>query len=65
MDNETTNSDLLQEEHTNKLARINRLDEIADSLRDFSRAERGEVLNHIDDAIDAIHWAIGTLEEEL
>jgi signal transduction histidine kinase len=65
MDNETTNSDLKQEDHMNKQARINRLGEITESLRSFSRAERGEVLHHIEEALEDLYCAVHHLEDEL
>ena len=48
-----------------KQARINRLGEITESLRSFSRAERGEVLHHIEEALEDLYCAVHHLEDEL
>jgi len=65
MESDKTNSDLKQEAHMHKQARINRLGEITESLRSFSRAERGPALIYLEAAIDGLYCAIEEFEDEL
>ncbi len=65
MDNETTNSDLLQEDYMNKQARIARLEHILADLHTFSKGTEGGETADLEKAESYIEIAIGILEDEL
>jgi hypothetical protein len=64
MDNETTNSDLKQEAHMHKQARINRLDDLYEALGVIA-TDGNNASDSLHCALDSIMDAIGILEDEL
>jgi hypothetical protein len=65
MDNETTNSDLLQEEHMNKLGRIEKLQQLIKDLESFAGQENESVRHNIIIGVSEIEEALWLLEDDL
>jgi len=65
MDNETTNSDLLQEAHMNKLARIEKLGQLIKDLEAFGAQEADAVRHNIIAGVSDIEEALWLLEDEI
>jgi hypothetical protein len=65
MDGDKTNSDLLQEEHTNKQARIQKLIQLTKDIEAFAGQETNAVRDNLTTGLSYLEEAIWLLEDDL